>query len=89
VELKNYIEQMVLEQLEEIMAKHGDDICGCQRCRLDIAALALNQLPPKYVVSPQGKAYAKAETLTQQFNVDVLLALNKAMAVVKANPRHG
>lgn len=48
MEFRNYMEELVICVLDEILARQEIG-CKCQRCRLDIAALALNNLPPKYV----------------------------------------
>ena len=87
MEFRNYMEEVVLEVLDGILAKQKD-ICKCEHCRLDMAALALNQLPPKYVVTNLGRAFTKIEAAKAQFQVDIVKELAKAMQKVKANPRH-
>lgn len=62
--------------------------CTCKKCTLDIAALALNDLPSKYVVTEKGEVYVKIKALQQQFEVDVISAIIKAAVIVKRNPRH-
>ena len=49
---------------------------------------ALNDLPPKYVVTEKGELYSKINTLEQQFEVDVVAAITKAAVLVKRRPRH-
>lgn len=44
MEYRNYMEELTAENAEEVLAKYKD-ICKCQRCKLDIIALALNNLP--------------------------------------------
>ncbi|MGQ9474699.1 MAG: late competence development ComFB family protein [Actinomycetota bacterium] len=85
---KNYMEEVVESTLEEILA-HRDDICKCDRCKMDIKALALNSLPPKYVVTDKGYVYTKVNELESQFKADVTVAVTNAMKVVRNNPRHG
>lgn len=85
---KNYMEEVVESTLEEILA-HRDDICKCDRCKMDIKALALNHLPPKYVVTDKGYVYTKVNELESQFKADVTVAVTNAMKVVRNNPRHG
>ena len=87
MELKNYMEDAVAETLREILAK-GKAVCSCQRCWLDMMALALNSLPPKYVVRKMGYVYAKSSELTTQFRVDILVAVMKAKELVGGMPRH-
>jgi hypothetical protein len=57
VTLKNYMEEIVLNLMEGVL----DDInmCKCELCVKDIAALALNDLPPKYIVSEKGELYIR------------------------------
>lgn len=64
------------------------DICTCDKCRMDIAALTLNNLEPRYVVTEKGSLYAKLDTLDYQFDVDVVKEVTKAIAKVANNPRH-
>jgi competence protein ComFB len=84
---KNYMEEVVDGTIEEILSYH-DDVCGCERCRLDIKALALNHLPPKYVVTDIGYVYTKINELESQFKADVAVAVTNAIKVVRKNPRH-
>jgi competence protein ComFB len=64
------------------------DVCKCERCKMDILAYALNELPPKYVASPKGVIYTKLDAMHIQFDADVASALSKGAQVVKENPRH-
>jgi competence protein ComFB len=85
--LRNYMEEIVDGTMEEILA-HRDDICKCERCKLDIKALALNHLPPKYVVTDIGYVYTKVNELENQFKADIAVAVTNAMKIIRANPRH-
>lgn len=80
------MEEVVLNSIEGIL----DDInvCKCQICIMDIAALALNDLPPKYVATEKGELYSKVNSLRNQFEVDVIAAITKAAVLVKRSPRH-
>ena len=84
--IKNYMEELVFSMLNSVI---GDiDVCSCSKCRMDIAALALNELPPKYIVTEKGELYSKVNILRQQFEVDILTAITKAAKRVKEHPRH-
>ncbi len=85
-EISNYMEILVEQELDNMIEKMG--VCKCDRCRLDIKALALNSLKPKYIVTGSGKLYTKISLLQQQFEVDVLSAITKAILIVKEHPRH-
>jgi len=86
MQLKNYMEEIVFTMMKKVLMDM--DVCTCEKCCLDIAAIALNRLPPKYIVTEKGELYSKANTLIQQFEVDVIAAITKAAIKVKENPRH-
>lgn len=85
-QIKNYMEEIVFSLMKEVL----DDInvCSCEKCILDIAAIALNDLPSRYIVSEKGELYSKINSLKQQFEVDVISAVTKAAVLVKRSPRH-
>ena len=87
MELKNYMEKLVMEKLD-IVIQANPTMCTCQRCQYDIAALALNALPTRYVVTSTGETYTKISSLDQQFHVDVVSALTQAIKIVKKQPHH-
>lgn len=87
MEFRNYMEELTMQVLDEIISK-DKKTCKCQRCRVDAAALALNNLPAKYAVTDIGRAYVKMEAVKAQFQVDVVKELTKAIEKVKNNPRH-
>lgn len=87
MELHNLMENEVHFTLEKVLNKFNE-YCHCDKCKLDISAIALNSLDPKYVVTDEGYAYSKANNLNNQFNADVLTAVTKAIEIVGKNPRH-
>jgi competence protein ComFB len=87
LELKNVMEDVVASYVDEVLGR-DENFCGCPCCRLDVIALTLNRLKPKYVVSPKGYVYAKISELQAQFQADTIVAATKAMKAVKKNPRH-
>lgn len=84
--MHNLIEDMVLETVNELLKKEG--VCDCEQCKLDVAAIALNSLPPRYVVTAKGASYAKADMLDLQKYIDIIGAVTKAIKLVKEHPRH-
>ncbi len=84
--LKNYMEVCVEDQIEAVLKQIN--CCSCENCQLDITAIALNSLPPKYVVTRKGQFYTKLSGLQQQFDVDVIAAITKAAEIVSRSPRH-
>ncbi len=86
MEFHNYMEDIVLNNLNLLLEK--EDMCKCEKCRLDIMALALNRLPSKYVVTQKGHVYAKLAELELQLKADVIRELTRAIEIVKKNPQH-
>lgn len=84
--IKNYMEEIVFNQIKEVL--EDINMCTCEKCLLDIAAIALNNLPPKYIVTEKGELYSKINSLQQQFEVDVISAVTKAAVIVKRRPMH-
>ncbi|MBC7344450.1 MAG: late competence development ComFB family protein [Clostridia bacterium] len=81
------MEDMVWGFLDEVLEKHPE-ICRCELCRHDIAALALNNLPPRYVVRETGEVLSRTAVLEPQYRTDVYAALTQAIMLVKEKPRH-
>jgi len=86
-ELQNYTEIMIDHLLGAVL-KNYSDICTCETCLMDIKAIALNNLPPRYVVTEKGELYKKAEELDTQIQVDVIGVITKAIEQVRKNKRH-
>lgn len=81
--LVNLMEQLVTDRLDEVFAKFN--CCRCDKCRRDVAAIALNALPPKYVVAePDDIPHLLSQTPTKEIST----ALIKAILSVKNNPQH-
>jgi competence protein ComFB len=81
--------------MESVVASYVDEVietdksfCGCPRCRLDVVAIALNAVKPKYVVTTKGFAYARMSQLQAQFRADTVIAVTKALKTVKEHPLH-
>lgn len=84
--LRNLMEDSVLHAVSELIPTAN--ICTCEQCRMDVTAIALNSLPPRYVVTNKGASYARADLLEMQKYVDVIGAVTKAINLVKEHPRH-
>ncbi len=85
--LINVMEILVSETIDEIF-NLDKSICDCCRCRLDICAVALNNLPTKYVVTAQGEVLHRTSVLKNQFKVDIIRELTEAIETVRENPHH-
>ncbi|HUV85008.1 MAG TPA: late competence development ComFB family protein [Methanosarcinales archaeon] len=84
--LKNTMEDVVNKNIDSIL--NVMNICKCEKCRMDIMAISLNDLPAKYVVTETGELYTKVRELEQQFEVNVETAIIKAAIFVTKNPQH-
>lgn len=87
MELKNYTETVVKEVLEELLSKN-DTICSCEKCKLDVQAIALNHLPPQYYVSEKGEVYSKLLATYIDTRIKVVTELSKALMKVENQPLH-
>ncbi|MCM8773913.1 MAG: late competence development ComFB family protein [Candidatus Omnitrophica bacterium] len=87
MELHNYMEEVVKECLDEELPSR-EDVCKCDRCKLDMLAWALNRLSPRYIVTDEGRVYTKLQEINIQFRVDVIREVTKAIEHIKKNPRH-
>jgi len=47
--------ERVVMVMDRVLQERYRDFCSCPRCISDIAAIALNYLPPHYIVEPSGK----------------------------------
>jgi competence protein ComFB len=87
--LVNEAEELVLEEMEaQLEEEDTKDVCRCEECFLDMAALALNSLKPRYRVSLMGSLYASALHDNEQAKREVSRAVAQAIKKIHANPSH-
>ena len=84
--LHNYMEDILQEKIEHTMKVLR--ACSCERCRMDILALALNGLPPAYAVAASDDSVERIKKLRREYEVKVTAVLIKAIQQVKSEPRH-
>lgn len=82
----NIIEEFVKNECPSLMNKM--EVCCCNKCKNDVIALALNHLPPKYVVTRKGYLLSKLLAYEKQYKADVLAAVTNACLQVKSMPHH-
>ena len=87
MKLYNYMEAVIKDELNKLLTDI-EDVCKCEKCRLDMAAFALNRLASQYVVSNMGMIYTKLKELNAQSQVDLMANLTKAILHVSKKPRH-
>ncbi len=85
--LHNYMEDVVFENLDKLLSEQND-MCKCDRCKLDIAAMVLNHVPAKYVVTQKGSIYTRLAELGLQFRADIIRELTRAIEIVRKKPNH-
>jgi len=85
--LKNEAEVMVIREMENQLEKRTD-MCLCNECIVDIAAMALNNVKPLYRFSILGTLYASHAMTEQAYAESVKKAVTDAIVRVKNNPAH-
>lgn len=88
--LENLQEEPVLDMLRrrlpEVAGKRPG-VCSCARCLTDMAALALNALPPRYVADRYNKF--PEDEVDEERNRDLVQrAVDTAIARVAGRPHH-
>ncbi|MBP0965700.1 MAG: late competence development ComFB family protein [Oscillospiraceae bacterium] len=84
--LINVTEQIVEKRMQEILPTI--DCCKCEKCYLDMMAIALNYLKPQYVNTEKGQLIKLAENTSIQKTVDIDIACVKAIDIVSRSPQH-
>ena len=85
--LKNYMEDITRRNIDE-QFETREDICKCDRCKMDILAYSLNNLPARYVVTDRGHIFTNLKEMEMHFMADVTREVFKAVEFVKAHKRH-
>ncbi|MDR2943224.1 MAG: late competence development ComFB family protein [Treponema sp.] len=85
--LKNEAEVLVIREMENQLKKETD-MCLCNECVVDIAAIALNSVKPLYRFSLLGTLYASQAMTEQSYADSVKKAVSEAIQKVKNNPAH-
>ena len=86
--LKNEAEHLVLHELEKQLGTVTRPICVCNECVVDMAAVALNMVKPKYRFSLLGTLYAAQAMNEQAYADSVQRAVANAIEKVSNNPSH-
>ncbi|HHV65876.1 MAG TPA: late competence development ComFB family protein [Peptococcaceae bacterium] len=86
-EFKNFSEVMVERILKDYLPQ-ANLPCKCEKCQADIAAFALNRLPPRYYVSLRGEVLTNFEAQMVPDKARVLAEIVAAAQVVAAYPSH-
>jgi competence protein ComFB len=74
--------ERVLSVMDRFLSERYNNVCTCSRCMSDIAAIALNYLPPHYIVEGNnGKEYGSPWVMVET-------AVTEAIDRVMENPNH-
>lgn len=85
--METLVDEILREELAENPQKYVD-VCQCPLCMARIEAVALNELPPKYVTGTTGKVFGEYESRESQRLSDIMVAIGKGIAFVTSNPPH-
>lgn len=86
MKFQNVMEDYVIQKVDEVW--NSLDCCKCEQCKEDVISFALNRLAPRYVDTERGKAFVKVNTMSSQFEIDILTAIYEGAEIVRDNPRH-
>lgn len=82
----NVMETLVNEIVDKWIRQFG--VCTCSRCKADVIALALTNLPSKYVVVGRNAAAPLMNFYSQQFSGAITVEVTKACTKVMERPHH-
>jgi len=85
--LYNVMEEVV----RDVLIQYKDQLqltCQCERCFNDIMAIALNELPPRYIANEEYGPYVRAAHVAdRQGATNIILIVTKAATFVSNSPR--
>ena len=82
----NVMQTLVEDKADKYIKMFG--LCGCNRCRIDVVALALSNLPPKYVVAKPHELIPRLSMYEQKYSVVVVTQVMSACRKVLDRPHH-
>jgi competence protein ComFB len=86
--LSNVAEKIVLDELGRQLDEYKLDICKCNDCIVDMAAMALNSVKPLYRCSLLGELYTAEAMNDPSYAKSVQKAVRLAIEKVSLNPGH-
>ncbi|MBE6838644.1 MAG: competence protein ComFB [Ruminococcus sp.] len=85
--LINMTEYIVREKLDKLLTDFPE-ICQCEKCKDDMLAVILNQLPAQYVSTHKGELFKRIQASGMQNGVDIDIISLRAIQLVSASPQH-
>lgn len=87
--LVNESERLVFDELDkQLSSEENANVCRCEDCIIDMAALALNSVKPLYRVSLMGTVYASVLDDSPEA-LEAKDAVTNSIKKIDANPSHG
>jgi competence protein ComFB len=86
--LSNVAEKIVLDELGRQLDEYKLDICKCNDCIVDMAAMALNSVKSLYRCSLLGELYTAEAVNDPSYAKSVQKAVTLAIEKVSLNPGH-
>jgi competence protein ComFB len=86
--LVNEAERLVQEELGRQLESYQGEICLCNDCVVDMAAMALNTVKPLYRYSLLGTLWTSSAMSDEAYAAGVQEAVTNAIEKVRANPSH-
>lgn len=82
----NVTQALVEDKADKYIKMFG--LCSCNRCRIDVIALALSNLPAKYVVAKPHELIPRLSMYEQKYNAAVVTQVMSACRKVLDRPHH-
>ena len=82
----NVMQALVEDKTDKYIRMFG--LCSCARCRIDVIALALSNLPAKYVVAKPHELIPRLSVYEQKFSAAVVTQVMSACRKVLERPHH-
>ncbi len=85
--LINAFEQTVFNNVRDMIGRQPD-MCQCEKCYHDVCALVMNKGFVKFVTTDEGQLLAKLPTMSHEKQVDLMVAIQESIELVKKSPQH-
>lgn len=82
----NITQTLVEQKVDKYIELFG--LCRCPRCRIDVIALALSNLPAKYVVARRHEMVPLLSIYEGKYNAAIISQVMNACKQVMEHPRH-
>ncbi|MBR3570597.1 MAG: late competence development ComFB family protein [Oscillibacter sp.] len=83
----NLTQALVEEKADKLMKQFG--MCTCNRCKVDVTAIALSNLPAKYVAMQNRDILPLLSMYEERYSAAVTVQVMSACRMVMKRPHHG